>query len=671
MAITTELDVSARSGLLLAAYAAGRSTEPNLLTRGTPDQAIITGIAAASGYGWGVSVSSLLRSVADRVPLPSRLATPLVNVAAAAGGLAAQRALDERSSGSAKSAVARLAASGVAVAASAGAVADVLEWVRGRRGGRVLAFGAMAATGIAAWSRTRPGRATFGSQLPDGEYFEDTPRELSVAKTGALGATTAVLLFGAAHGESALASAVAKGAARVLGGSPDDHRTIGRIGATATSFGLGWLAVSGVTAKLTGAGTELDTADVDPPTLPEVTGSPASGVAWEKQSREGARWLSEVLLADGISAVMAEPAKQPIRVYASLPVADSPEERAQLLLDELDRTRAFERKYIALFSPTGSGYVNYVASETFEYLARGDCASMAIAYSVLPSALSLTRTDLGTRQTQMVVAGVTERLMALPAERRPKFFIFGESLGCKVSEEMFSGASDLSLRGAGIEAGVWVGTPAFTKWRQRVWGGRPQDQPPGVEPGAIYTPRAVSDWHELADAERAKVKYLLLQNGDDPVPKFEAPLLWRRPDWLGPEGTRPPGAPTGTSWLPVVTFVATFTDLMNALTPTPGTFQEGGHDYRLEIPAAIQQVWGLPATAEQMTRVNDALRQRELAWELKRDWEAAAHKQQDKVAAAEAKVAKEAATWTGDSADQLTEQQIQDLIDRGVEPGTE
>ncbi len=418
-------------------------------------------------------------------------------------------------------------------------------------------------------------------------------------------------------------------------------------------------------------GTELDTTDVDPPTLSEVTGSPASGIAWEKQSREGARWLSEVLLADGISAVMSEPAKQPIRVYASLPVADSPEERAQLLLDELDRTRAFERKYVALFSPTGSGYVNYVASETFEYLARGDCASMAIAYSVLPSALSLTRTDLGTRQTQMVVAGVTERLLALPAERRPKFFIFGESLGCKVSEEMFSGASDVSLRGAGIEAGVWVGTPAFTKWRQRVWGGRPQSQPPGVEPGAIYAPRAVSDWHELADDERAKVKYLLLQNGDDPVPKFEAPLLWRRPDWLGPTESRPPGAPTGTSWLPVVTFVATFTDLLNALTPTPGTFQEGGHDYRLEIPAAIQQVWGLPATAEQMTRINDALRERELAWELKRDWEDASHKQQDKVAAAEAKVAKEAAKWTKNSADQLTEQQIQDLIDRGIEPGTE
>ena len=261
--------------------------------------------------------------------------------------------------------------------------------------------------------------------------------------------------------------------------------------------------------------------------------------------------------------------------------------------------------------------------------------------------------------------------MALPAERRPKFFIFGESLGCKVSEEMFSGASDLSLRGAGIEAGVWVGTPAFTKWRQRVWGDRPQNQPPEVGPGAIYTPRALSDWHDLPDAERARVKYLLLQNGDDPVPKFEAPLLWRRPDWLGPEGTRPPGAPTGTSWLPVVTFVTTFMDLMNALAPTPGTFQEGGHDYRREIPAAIQQVWGLPATAEQMTRINEALRERELAWELKRDWEEASHKPQDKVAAAEAKVAKEAATWTGDSADQLTEQQIQNLIDRGVEPGTE
>jgi hypothetical protein len=36
--------------------------------------------------------------------------------------------------------------------------------------------------------------------------------------------------------------------------------------------------------------------------------------------------------------------------------------------------------------------------------------------------------------------------------------------------------------------------------------------------------------------------------------------------------------------MPVTTFLTTVIDLMNALTPTPGRFDEGGHDYRAAIP---------------------------------------------------------------------------------------
>ncbi len=661
-----ELDISARGGLLLGAYAAGRSTQPNLLTRGTTDQAIITGVATAASYGWSVSIGSLLRSTARRLPVP--IAAPLVNATTAAIGLTLGRRIDAHRN--ARSAVSSLAANTVGAAGLAGLGADALELARGRRGGRVLAFAAMAGVGVAAWAKTRPGRAEIGSRQADGSYAEDTPRDLSVGKTGALGVGTALLLWGAAHAESVLGGVVARGAAKVLGGTPDDHRTIGRIGATAASFGFGWGAVSAAAAKLTNVGADLDTANLNAPTLPEVTGSPESGISWEKQSREGARWLSEVLLADGISGVMKEPAKQPIRVYAALPAADSPEKRAELLLRELDRTKAFERENIAIFSPTGSGYVNYVACETFEYLTRGNCASMAIAYSVLPSALSLTRTDLGTRQTEMVVAGVTERLLAMPQSKRPKFFIFGESLGCKVSEEMFAGASDVSLKGYGLEAGVWVGTPAFTKWHKRVWGNRPQGEIPQVGPDSIYATRAVSDWHQLSEADQSRVQYLLLQNGDDPVPKFEAPLFWRPPDWLGPKGTRPPGAPKGTSWLPVITFIATFSDLLNALTPTPGTFQQGGHDYRVEIPDAIRKVWGLAATKEQMHSINSALRERELGWELKRDWAEAEAKSGKKQTKAEHDVAAEATKWV--HADHpLSSDDVERIIREDTEPGSD
>ena len=48
---------------------------------------------------------------------------------------------------------------------------------------------------------------------------------------------------------------------------------------------------------------------------------------------------------------MQEPAKQPIRVYASLASAQTEAERADLLLAEIDRTGALDRSVFALFSP--------------------------------------------------------------------------------------------------------------------------------------------------------------------------------------------------------------------------------------------------------------------------------------------------------------------------------
>lgn len=661
------LDVSARAGLLLAAYSAGSSTQPNLLTRGTPDQALITGIGATIAYGWGTSVHSFLRSIADRVPVQSPVTAGfLVDGVVAAGSYAAFRALPYRRDESWRRAVARLVAQSTAGAAVAGLGADALERGRGTRANRRIALGLMTAVGVGAWARTREGRARTGSQLADGTFFEDTTRSIAPAKAAGLAVATGGIIYGLSHVESTLSTVFSRGAARLLGGSPDDHRTLGRVGATAASYGAAWLGLTAVVNKLTAAGSEVEIANEAQPTLPEVTGSPQSGIPWDKQSREGTRWLSAVLLKDHIADVMKEPAKQPIRVYASLDAADTAEERADLLLKELERTGAFERESIALFSPTGSGYVNYVACETYEYLARGNCASMAIEYSVLPSALSLWRTGLGTRQTRLVVDGITRRLLDMPVDKRPKFFLFGESLGCKVSQEMFTGASDAGPRGAGIDAAVWVGTPAFTQWRKSLWGDRSEAVPPAVGPGATYLPRAILDWSALPEDEKDSIDYLLLQNGDDPIPKFEAPLLWRQPDWLGPDEERPPGAPRGTHWQPVTTFVATFTDMLNALTPTPGTFQEGGHDYRKEIPDAIRRVWGYTASPEQWKRINAVLRTRELAWEVKRDWDSAQAKPEDKRAAALDKVREQVGTWTG--ADGPVDDETIQLIVKGTEP---
>ena len=121
-----------------------------------------------------------------------------------------------------------------------------------------------------------------------------------------------------------------------------------------------------------------------------------------------------------------------------------------------------------------------------------------------------------------------------------------------------------------LDAGLWIGTPLATTWRKQIWGQRSVAEAPSVGPGQIYLPRWIGDWRDLPAEERGKVRFLLLQNGDDPIPKFWFEVLWRRPAWLGPQGSRPPGAPRRTVWWPVTTFFATFIDMLNALAPTPG-----------------------------------------------------------------------------------------------------
>lgn len=655
-----ELDISARAGLLLGAYATGMSYQPNLLSRGTRDQAIITGVAAASAYGWGSTAHSFLRSSADRLPtahdsLNGRIATgALVDGVAFLTGLAVSRLRPPLEHEPARRSLVRLSATSTMAAAACGLVADALESGRGQRGGRAVAISTAFLGAAAGYASTRPrlshtGAHDWDSSAEDetGEDRENIHREVSPAKAIASGLGVTLALVGVARGETALSGRAAGVAAALLGGSPQDHRSLGRLGSFGVLGAAGWGAVVLVNKLLTKPGNAIEGAHDRPPTVPEVTSGPGSVIPWSDQSRESARWLSMTLTAETISEVTGEPAQQPIRVYSPLDAAASSQERAALLLAEIDRTRALERSAFAIFSPTGSGYINYVACETFEYLTGGDCASAGIQYSVLPSALSLTKVDGATHQTRMVLNGIVERLMAMPAARRPRFYLFGESLGSQVSEEMFLGTGLTGPAAIGLDGAVWIGTPAATRWWRELWGTRTMATAPGVGPGAAYLPRAVRDWKALPPEEKAKVRYLFLQNGDDPIPKFGSSVLWQRPDWLGPGDRRPPGSPRGTRWMPVTTFIMTFLDMQNALVPTPGIFDEGGHDYRREIPDAIRTVWGLDVSDEQMDRVQQALRRRELVWAVRRAWHDAKVKPTPERPAAQSQLAEKVSAWIG------------------------
>jgi uncharacterized membrane protein len=670
------MDHPARTGLIGAAAAVGRSFQPNLLTRGTVHQAIITGATSAGGYGLFSTGDSVIHAVASRISRSEHPGTKArVGVALGLGavGVAVATAMKWREHEPRARAATRLAGRSAAVLAGT----SIVSSLTGHRDvGRRTALVAATGVGAASWLATQPWKATPGSLIPQHlpgavqrgteHFFEDSVREVQPIQMAGIALGVGGLTYGLARVESALTNASSKMATVLVGGEPQDHRLAGRVTALGISFAFAYVALTRVSDLLSKGGDAIEPGHSTPPTAPEITGSPASGLAWSKQTREGARWLSMTLPPTAINDVMQESgAKQPIRVYASLEIADTDAARAEVLLHEIDRTQALQRKAIALFSPTGSGYVNYVANETFEYLMRGDCASAAIQYSVLPSALSLGKVPTGTTQTRMVVDGIVSRLMKMPEQERPLFFLFGESLGSQVSEDMFAGTWTFGPQGIGIDAALWIGTPSATRWRKEIWGSRTITQTPDVGPGSLYLPRSIHDWRELDQEARQQIRYLLLQNGDDPIPKFGSQVMWRKPDWLGPD--RQLGAPHGTQWVPGTTFLMTFIDMLNALTPTPGTFAEGGHDYRDVIPDALRETWRLDATDEQMSRINIALRQRELAWELHRDRTAALAKPAAEQAEAMKKVLATATKYVGHDID---ETQLVALIDAGLQPTT-
>ncbi|MGV1079511.1 MAG: alpha/beta-hydrolase family protein [Candidatus Nanopelagicales bacterium] len=661
----SEPDKSARAGIFLGALALGSSFQPNLLTRSTRDQAIVSGLSAAIGYGAATVGNSVFSSLVDRVPGESELVGEL---ALSVGGAAVVKALPAHEHESDRRAGTRLAALAVSTLGVASLASRLNRRLTSEStpGKRFAATVALAAAGAGTtYLALRSEHATVGSQSEDGTLFEDAAREVRPGVAVAVSVAVTGLLVGLAHGESYVSSQSSALAARILGGRPEDHRTLGRVTTLASSFVIGRYAMSKIWSTMNKVGEQLEAAHKIAPTIPEVTGSPDSHVPWSLQSREGRRWLSMVLRPDEIADVIQEPAKQPIRVYASLESESTDEARAALLLRELERTGAFDRSVLALFSPTGSGYVNYVASETLEYLTRGDCASATIEYSVLPSAMSLTLVPLGIRQTRLVVDGIVERLLATPIDQRPKFVLFGESLGSQVSQGMFNDQGVDGPKSVGLDAAVWIGTPSASTWRKQLWGTRTIANAPGVGPDTAYLPRNVRDWHELEPSEKHRIDFLLLQNGDDPIPKFGSQLSWRQPDWLGPDSHRPIGTPKGTRWVPMVTFLQTFIDMLNALLPTPGIFAEGGHDYRVEVPEALRTVWRLSISDEAMARVQQALRRRERQWETTRRWETAeANADPKKRAEAELKTEKTVAGWLGEARDaQASPEQIQSIID--------
>jgi uncharacterized membrane protein len=198
----------------------------------------------------------------------------------------------------------------------------------------------------------------------------------------------------------------------------------------------------------------------------------------------------------------------------------------------------------------------------------------------------------------------------MPEGSRPRLVQFGESLGADVALDV-AVKDTTDFNSLGLDSGLYLGTPFRTKLWQR-WFADPEEADP------IGILGLVSQASEIGIMTSPINRHIQIVHHDDPINKFSYDTAVRTPWWLGEPDTRPPGVPRETRFRPVTTFIIGLVDLKNGMNSKPGEFVRVGHDYRIELREAVERTFGLPATAEQSERIEQALRDREREWATRR-----------------------------------------------------
>src|SRR5207244_6108367 len=137
-------------------------------------------------------------------------------------------------------------------------------------------------------------------------------------------------------------------------------RPLGPAVALAGFGSLGRLLVQRMYSHVESSEEAVETAfDIAPPSK-NVSGSYESHVDFSTLSLQGRRFVWMTTPDQVLEAVMGEPKRNsPIRAYVGLESAATEGERVQLALKELDRTGAYDRAYLMVVAPTGTGYGHY------------------------------------------------------------------------------------------------------------------------------------------------------------------------------------------------------------------------------------------------------------------------------------------------------------------------
>jgi uncharacterized membrane protein len=283
---------------------------------------------------------------------------------------------------------------------------------------------------------------------------------------------------------------------------------------------------------------------------------------------------------------MGADALDPIRVFAGLDHAETPQERAALAVAELLRLGALERSRIVFYCPTGAGLVDPVAVETEELMCLGDVASVAVQYANKRSVRAMKALPVA-RETWRSFLEQLGAALAMSNGTRPELVVYGESLGAWVIAEAIAERGAGAIHGLGIDRGALIGVPYPARVKLRAVRDAGDPLPEGV---AIHS--SLDELVTLSDEEQARIRYLVFTHPEDPVGLYSGRnLIWQRPEWLERGKGRSKRIPGAMRWWPGVTWLQLLFDLKNG-TGSLETFSAYAHDYRLELPALLRIAWG-------------------------------------------------------------------------------
>ena len=633
-----EISFTSRVATMASMASIAMSYQPGLLPRSVGDQAILTGLASAVNYGLVAVTGSALEGAATSMVGAERMQKPgvaaavhgVANAGLAAGSMGLRRMLPPREGEPLRRATLRSAGwvgaltgvTGVIASAILGA-GEILEARTGRSYRRFVGPGTLAVATVAATALTARNRrdarrdllpppvdplplsnqAAAYEQRQVAKYEKVPPLTRSLV----FGAGVSAGLQGAAFVESLASEGIAHLIRRV---APSMSPFANWIGHTVTLGAVGVAGVAGLeyVNRQADAGGAAVEAAYNKPTMLTVSGGPGSQIPFDTLSREGRRIVNMALSADEITEVTGRPAIDPIRAFAGIASAELVDERVDILMRELEDMGAFEREVLCFCSPTGTGYLNYVMMETLEYLTGGNCATFALQYSLRPSFISLDRVAMGREQNRAMLHALTWRLRAIPEERRPRFVVFGESLGAHTMQDAFLHEGMNGFIRAGVQRALFIGTPAASGWAKR-WRA---DKEKTDAQGRVVEVASYDEYLALPEDRRAGAEIFLVSHHEDPIVKFEPELAVRVPSWLRPP--REDGVPRGMRWRPVGTFLNVGVDLKNSTDVVPGVFVARGHDYRADLARFTSLAFDLPTDEQTMIRIEKALRERELEW---------------------------------------------------------